>query len=298
MICENMKNRKLNFRQVGVVLFFNILLWGCNSDDNVNEPDPVEERIKVTMDLPAGEADWSSTELVWSEEFDGSGNLDRDLWVFDSRNTSNPDIADQLQDYRKENVKLSGGTLKIYATKEAGSYYSARLSGKYAFKYGRIEISAKLPEHEKPGIWAKLALIGDNINIVGWPQCGEIDIMEYLSRNPDEFNVFAHSSTNYDRNDPLLGATGLLESIEEEFHAYGILWTDKYIKFYIDDPNNIIYVLNRPSSSTEENWPFDQPFFLVVDMVIGGKHAGAEGVDDALFPAIMEIDYIRVYHLD
>ena len=292
-----MENIKLKFRQVGVVLLFNVLLLGCKSDDNINEPLPAEERTKVTMNLPSGEPDWSSTELAWSEEFNESKNLDN-IWVFESKNNTNPDVADQLQDYREENVKLGGGTLKIYATKEAGAYYSARLSGKYAFKYGRIEISAKLPEQEKPGIWAKLALIGDNINLVGWPQCGEIDIMEYLSHNPDEFNVFAHSSANYTRNDPLIGTTGFLESIEEDFHAYGILWTDKYIKFYIDDPDNVIYVLNHPSSSTEENWPFDQAFFPVVDMVIGGKDAGAEGVDNSLFPAIMEIDYIRVYHLD
>jgi beta-glucanase (GH16 family) len=248
------------------------------------------------MEAPgSSDIDWNNVELVWSEEFSASSILD-DIWVFEPRNTTNPDIADQLQIYRKENVSLSGGTLKIYAKEKAGVYTSARLNSKYAFQYGRIEISVKLPEQEKEGIWAKLALIGNNENTVGWPQCGEIDLMEYFSYKPNETYINVHSSANNAMNGTLITANNYLESIEEEFHAYGILWTDNYIKFYIDDIDNIIYTLNRPSSPTAENWPFDKPFYLLADLVIGGKHAGVEGVDDSLFPAIMEIDYIRVYH--
>jgi beta-glucanase (GH16 family) len=291
-----MKKGKFYFKEIGVVLILNLFLLGCSPKDDSNDPEPIPERTKITMETPgSGEIDWNNVELVWNEEFSASTILD-DIWVFESKNTTNPDIADQLQNYREENVSLSGGKLKISAKNEAGVYTSAKLSSKYAFKYGRIEIGAKLPEQEKKGIWAKMALIGDNENIVGWPACGEIDLMEYFSHKPNETYINVHSSANNALNGTLISANSHLESAEEEFHAYGILWTDKYIKFYIDDPDNIIYTLDRPSSPTDANWPFDKHFYLLADMVIGGRYGGAEGVDDSLFPAIMEIDYIRVYH--
>ena len=124
--------------------------------------------------------------------------------------------------------------------------------------------------------------------------------MEYLSYRPNEIYIIVHSSANDSANDPVNGplivAYKELETAEEEFHIYGLLWTNKYLKFYIDDPNNIIYTFHRPVVASEENWPFDQPFFLVADLVVGGQYGGVEGVDDSMFPATMEIDYIRVYH--
>lgn len=291
-----MKKNKFYLNGIAVALTLNLFLVGCSSTDESEEPVP--ERTKITMDTPINsetDINWNKAELVWNEEFNGSKTLE-DIWALEPKNTFNPDIADQLQDYREDNVRLSGGTIKIYAKKESGVYTSARLSSNYSFQYGRIEISAKLPEQEKKGIWAKLALIGENENTVGWPQCGEIDFMEYFSYKPNETFINVHSGANNVMNGTLISANNPLESVEEEFHAYGILWTDKYIKFYIDNPDNIIYTLNRPSPATEANWPFDNHFYLLADMVIGGKYAGAEGVDDSLFPAIMEIDYIRVYH--
>lgn len=291
-----MKKSKFYFKEIAVAIISIFVLAGCSSDDDSKDPDPVQDRTKITMDIPDnGEIDWNNVKMVWNEEFNSTANLD-DIWVFESRNTTNPDIADQLQDYRKENAMLSGGTMKLSAIKKDGIYTSARLNGKYAYKYGRIEISAKLPEQEKEGIWAKLALIGENVNIVGWPKAGEIDIMEYFSFMPNQTFINVHTKVNNAENGTLISANNQLESVEEEFHAYGILWTDTYIKFYVDEPDNIIHTLNRPSTPTEENWPFDQHYYLLVDMVIGGRYAGAQGVDDSLFPAIMELDYIRVYH--
>ena len=290
-----MKKSKTYFNEVVIVLILNLFLLGCSTTDDSTDPEPIPERTKITMEISANsEIDWNNVDLVWSEEF--KSTLLDNIWVFEPKNNTNPDIADQLQNYREENVRVSGGTLKIYAEKNAGVYTSARLSGRYAFKYGRIEISAKLPEQEKEGIWSKLALIGDNENIVSWPQCGEIDILEYFSYMPNETYINLHSGANNAMNGTLISANNYLESAEEEFHAYGILWTDMYIKFYIDDPDNIVYSINRPSSPTDANWPYDKPFYLLVDMVIGGKYGGADGVDDSLFPAIMEIDYIHVYH--
>ena len=291
-----MKKSKFYFNELVAVLILNFFLLGCSTTDDSSDVEPVPERIKITMEAPGNrDIDWNNVKLVWNEEFNESTILG-DIWAFEPKNMANPDIADQLQIYREENVISSGGILKIYA-KKSKIYTSARISSKYAFKYGRIEISAKLPEQEKNGIWSKLALIGDNENIVGWPQCGEIDVMEYFSFKPNKTFINVHNNVHNVRNGTLISANTYIETAEEEFHAYGILWTDKYIKFYLDDPDNIIYTLNRPTAPTEMNWPFDKPFYLLIDMVIGGKYGGAEGVDDSLFPAIMEIDYIRVYHI-
>lgn len=291
--------KKSNFYfKVIIVAAVHMLLVGCSSnDDDSGEPEPVQERTKVTMDIPAdGDVDWNNVELVWKEEFDGSTKLD-DLWFFESKDPNNPNTVNERQVYRKENVEISGGTMKMYAKEEAGVYTSARVNSKYAFQYGRIEISAKLPKQETRGIWAKMALLGDNINIVGWPQAGEIDIIEYFTNIPNTIYHAIHSTTNNSENETLISTSYDLESPDGEFHTYGILWTDRYIKFYIDNPENITYSFLRPSSPTEENWPFDKPFYLLTGMVIGGQYGG-EGVDASLFPASMEIDYIRVYHLE
>jgi beta-glucanase (GH16 family) len=149
---------------------------------------------------------------------------------------------------------------------------------------------------EKNGIWSKLGLLGDNRDVVGYPNCGEIDIMEYFSSLPNAYYVVVHSAANNEKNANTIISSNALEEVEEDFHAYGILWTNNYIKFYIDDPENIIFTLDRPSDATEYNWPFDQPFYFLTEMVVGGRFAGAQGVDDSMFPAVMDIDYVRVYH--
>ncbi|PRX39830.1 glycoside hydrolase family 16 protein [Salegentibacter salegens] len=291
-----MKKNKFYFNLSLPTLIFCLFLLSCSSTDDSPEAENGSKKDK-TMEIPNEDnIDWEDVVLVWAEEYN-EPVLSTDIWFFESKNTTNPDVTDQLQIYQEENATLDEGTLKINARKNDGVYTSARLSSHYTFKYGRIEISAKLPEQEKKGIWAKFALFGENIETVGWPEAGEIDMMEYFSHKPNETYINVHTAINNTKNGTLISANNYLETVEEEFHAYGILWTDQYIKFYVDDPDKVIYTLNKPSSPTEENWPFDNSFYFLIDMVIGGRYGGAEGVDDSLFPAVMEIDYIRVYHL-
>ena len=295
---------KKKFYFIGVVIaaIFNLCCLGCSTTDESISPDSEIERTKIIMDIPttSGDIDWNRAKLVWSENFDDPTALGYN-WVFE-KNSDNPGVSDQLQSYQQDNVEVNDGTLKIYAKKvgagqDKGDYTSARISSKFAFKYGRIEISAKLPGKEKRGIWAKASLFGDNIDIVGYPKCGEMDLMEYLSYQPNKTYIIVHSKVSNDSTGNLISASTDLETAEEEFHAYGILWTDKYIKFYVDDIQNIIYTLNKPSAATEENWPFDQPFYMLADVVVGGRFGGAEGVDDSMFPTALEIRYFRVYHI-
>lgn len=298
-----MMKKRLKFIRILLAATLCLIILSCSSKDDVIVDTVSTERTKIIMEIPTQDNldnyNWNKATLVWSQEFDPNFSL-KENWVFEN-NYVNPDKADQLQTYTQENVEVSNGILKIYAKKiglghAKGDYTSSRISGKSAFKYGRIEIRAKLPEGEKNGIWSKLALIGDNENIVGWPDCGELDLMEYLSYKPNETYILVHTAANNVNNANLISKRNTLETAEEEFHAYGILWTRDRIKFYIDDTENIIYTLNRPSNATESNWPFDEPFYILIDMVVGGRYSGFEGVDDTIFPAVMEIDYIRVYH--
>src|SRR5690606_27642033 len=177
-----MKNNRFYINEILVAFLLSFFFLGWSSKDDSDDSGSVVERTIRKMDIPEI-IDWNNVEVVWREEFSGSAKID-DIWYFEPKNTTNPDVADQLQTYSDKTVSISGGTLKITAQREGGNYYSARVNSKYAFEYGRIEISAKLPGKEKRGLWAKMALIGNNKNSVGWPQAGEIDFMEYFSYKP------------------------------------------------------------------------------------------------------------------
>jgi beta-glucanase (GH16 family) len=165
--------------------------------------------------------------------------------------------------------------------------------------YGKLEISARIPEHKGNGIWPALWMLGDNIGTAGWPTCGEIDIMEYVSYAPNETHFSIHSMANNHKIGTQITSGPLpLATIEEEFHIYGFLWTDQYLKFYIDNPKNIKLVFTKPIDASQENWPFAQPFYFLMNIAVGGDWGGAKGVDDSIFPATMEVDYVRVYQVD
>lgn len=292
--------KKLTFNRFLLVVTISYSLMGCDSPDDSANDETFIERTKITMSMSTTneDIDWNNTELVWSDEFNNTKSFE-EKWIFE-KNLNDSNVADQLQIYLKENVEVNGGKLKIYAKKEGpgqkkGDYTSARISSKYAFQYGQIEIRAKLPAGEKSGLWSQIALVGENGS---YPQNGLINIMEYFSYKPNEIFITVHSAANNANNANLISGNIAIETAEEEFHNYGILWTNNYIKFYLDDPKNIFYVLDRPSDANDFNWPFDKPFYLITGMVVGGEHAGFEGVDDSLFPAVMEIDYIKVFHAD
>ena len=245
---------------------------------------------------------WDETELVWQDEFNGN-SLSDDKWLFETYKSGFFENITELQDNVSEDVtEVSDGTLKIFAKKigvgqNPSDYISARLNGKFTFKYGRLEVRAKLPKNHGPGIMARLWMLGNNIGSVGFPECGEIDFMNYYSYLPDEYYNTTYTSAFIKENgQPATSGAIALPSIDEEFHTYGLLFTDEYLKLYRDDINNITFVYNKPINANNSNWPFGQPFYFILNMVVGGEFAGVEGVDDSIFPSVMEIDYVRVYH--
>jgi beta-glucanase (GH16 family) len=226
--------------------------------------------------------------LVWSEEFDTPGAPNSSKWGYDLGN-NNGWGNNELEYYtnRPENVIVTGGVLKINAIKEnymGSAYTSARLltKDKFSFKYGKVEVRAKLPAGI--GTWPAIWMLGSSIATTPWPACGEIDIMEHRGRELNK--IFAtlhhpgHSGGNGD------GGTVTIANASTEFHKYSLEWTATSLKFAVDD--QVFYTFaNTPSL------PFNANFFIILNLAIGGNFTGA--VDPALTGATMEVDYVRVY---
>ncbi len=246
---------------------------------------------------------WDKAQLVWSDEFDGS-EVDTSKWTFETgaRGWGN----NEWQDYKPlehGNATVSDGMLHITAKLEGegqniGDYTSARMNSTESFTYGRMEARAKIPDYKGKGIWPAIWMLGTNIGEIGWPNSGEIDIMEYVSYNPDSVVFSIHSVAN-NHKDGTQVSTGFvgLPTAEEEFHNYGILWDEESLSFYIDDIDNVVLTFDRPEEYDQNNWPFDKPFYFLLNIAVGGDWGGLMGVDDSIFPATMDIDYIRVWQL-
>jgi beta-glucanase (GH16 family) len=233
--------------------------------------------------------------LIWSDEFN-EVSVDRDNWIYETGATGWGN--NELQNYtRGANSKLMDGKLVITARKvndetSVGSYTSSRMvtMGRQEFLYGRIEIRAKLPSGR--GIWPALWMLGRNINSVGWPACGEMDIMEYVGYQPNFIHATVHTPSGFGANGN--GSHKYLPTCEEDFHVYGLIWDEEALVFYTDIPENITHTY-APPSKTPQNWPFDQPHFFIMNIAVGGDWGGLEGIDNSIFPQTMEVDYVRVY---
>ncbi len=284
------------------IAIFTFLFTSCAKSE---QGDPVvlpEENIDppVVVDVYALDY-WEKAVLVWGDDFDGAA-ISTDNWSFETG--ANGWGNNELQNYvANDNAEVSNGTLKIIAKLNddpqiPGRYTSTRLNSKQAFKHGRMEIRAKIPDHKGNGIWPAIWMLGNNIQTAGWPACGEIDIMEYVSFDPNKTHFSIHSTANNHLNGTqITSGPILLETIEEEFHNYGVLWTDKYLRFYIDDIDNVKLTFTRPTISNIDSWPFSNPFYFLLNIAVGGNWGGLQGVDDSIFPAIMEVDYVRVYQV-
>jgi beta-glucanase (GH16 family) len=246
---------------------------------------------------------WENAKLVWSDEFEGE-SIDTTKWVFErgAHGWGN----NEWQDYKPldhGNATVSDGKLHITVKLEGegqqvGDYTSARMNSTESFTYGRMEVRAKIPDYEGEGIWPAIWMLGENIDEIGWPNSGEIDIMEYVSYNPDSVVFSIHSVANNHRDGTQVSSDFVsLPTIEEEFHNYGILWEEEVLHFYIDEVDNVVLSFERPEQYNQDNWPFDKPFYFLMNIAVGGDWGGLEGVDDSIFPATMDIEYVRVWQL-
>lgn len=236
--------------------------------------------------------------LVWADEFDVEGAVDSTKWMYDTKGNAWNWGNNELQYYTDKegnNAWVEKGVLKIEARLDSMGgkrYTSARLKtqGKASFTYGRFEIRAKLPSGR--GIWPAIWMLSDSIETKGWPLSGEIDIMEHVGYQPDSIYGTIHSETyNHLKKTEKTKAIYLADPYTE-FHVYGIEWSKEKIDFFVD---GVIYNTVINEGLTEKEWPFDHSFYLLLNVAVGGNWGGKMGIDDSIFPAVMEVDYVRVY---
>ncbi len=233
-------------------------------------------------------------DLVWSDEFDYKGLPDPNRWGYEVGFVRN----DELQYYteaRKENAYVQDGVLTITSRKEAyegAGYTSASVTTKEtaAWTYGRIEVRAKLPRGI--GMWPAIWSLGTNIDDVGWPACGEIDIMENVGFDPLMIHGTIHTAASEAADAATTGSSVPIPDVSKEFHVYAIEWFPDRIDFYVDDQRYYTY---QNDGTGVNAWPFDQPQYLILNAAIGGSWGGQYGVDDSIFPQTYQIDYVRVY---
>lgn len=228
--------------------------------------------------------------LIWSDEFNQNGAPDASKWGYDIGTGAGGWGNAELQYYtnRPENAVVRDGVLRITAIKEnfsGSAYTSARLltRGKFSFKYGKVEVRAKMPAGG--GTWPAAWMLGNNIGTVGWPNCGEIDILEHKGNEPNRIFGTLHYPGRFGGNPD--GSSRYITNATTEFHIYSVEWTVSSIRFFVDGQ---LYHTAANSSAL----PFNQEFFLLVNLAMGGTFGG--NVDPAFTSATYEIDYIRVFN--
>ncbi len=233
------------------------------------------------------------TDLVWQDEFDTDGAPADANWNYDIGRGSNGWGNNESQYYtnRTENVTVADGILKITARKEnfeGAEYTSARLKtqDKFDFTYGRVDIRAKLAGGG--GTWPALWMLGSNINTVGWPRCGEMDIMEYVGNKPGIVQSAIHTPSSSGNTVNVKSTT--ISNETDDFHVYSVIWSEGQISFLVDDVRFYTY---KPAVQDENTWPFDLSQFIIMNVAIGGTLGGS--IDPDFTESVMEIDYVRVY---
>jgi beta-glucanase (GH16 family) len=256
---------------------------------------------------PASTANKNYT-LIWHDEFDGINGSPPDpkKWTHDlgGGGWGNQELESYTN--RVENARIENGNLVITARKEdyegsdhiAREYTSARLKtqGLFSQAYGRFEARIRIPSGQ--GMWPAFWMLGDNISSVGWPKCGEIDIMENIGKEPGLVHGSVHGPMTTG------GATDLTSTVSlstgkdfaSTFHLYAVEWEPDVVRFYLDETLYATYTASSVAAtpSTAGSWVFDHPFFLILNVAVGGSWPGPPDATTS-FPQTMLVDYVRVY---
>ena len=256
---------------------------------------------------PLGAVDWR---LVWSDEFNGSGVPDASKWAHEEGFLRNSEAQIYTKN-RPENVRVENGLLIIEARKEqfqnpffvegskgdkerqkTAEFTSGSLTteGKASWTRGRVEVRAKLPAGRVtwPAIW----MLGANCEKVVWPKCGEIDIMEHVGYDPGVVHANIHTQSYNHVKKTNKGDKVVVDNPSGAFHVYAVEWSAERMEFFVDNQKYFTYINPKTGVKT---WPFNRPFYLILNIAIGGSWGGQKGIDDSVFPQRMEVDYVRVY---
>lgn len=268
----------ISFRPTGLVLLLLILAAGflfgiCKSQRSLLAP----------------------AQPIWSDEFDYEGYPDSSRWGYDLGGHGWGNKEMQLYTQSLSNARVEDGILIIEAHQIASSdttYTSARLvtRGRQTWNRGRIEVRAKLPTGR--GVWPAIWMLGEDIREVGWPLCGEIDIMENVGYNPDTLHATVHTKSFNHVAGTQRSSRIYKAGIHDHFHVYSLDWRSDKLVIGVDGQD---YFSFSKLDSSRASWPFDVPHYLLLNVAVGGAWGGKFGVDSTDWPRRMEVDWVRVY---
>ena len=303
------------FQLISLLLLLLISCGGSTSDVNDTTLSNSGNYNNTTPNNPTQSYTFNN-ELVWSDEFDQDGPVSQDKWNVETIPPNNGSWWNgELQFYtdKEDNIRVEEGLLKItakYESYEGKNYTSARINtqDKFEFIYGRVEMRAKLPNWE--GMWPAFWLLGANIDEIGWPNCGELDILEHgdyvkdsKSNDPGLISSVVHyGPQDYSRQttnvpgkiffdtgqERFIRSEKIIEKPFEEYHTYSMQWSPDKIQFFIDEELHLEFPMQSQHS------PFDKPFFLLLNLAVGG-HWTDGYVASGFTEATYKIDYVRVY---
>ena len=243
----------------------------------------------------------NNRELVWSDEFETDGVPDSSKWDYDLGDGCPNNCGwgnNELQFYTRDpkNVRVVGGRLIVEARQDSSAgkgFTSAKIVSrkKGDWLYGRFEIKAKLPRGK--GTWPAIWMLPSDWKYGGWPSSGEIDIMEHVGYDPGVIHGTVHTESYNHIKGTQKGEKITMADAQDDFHVYAIDWTVDKIDFYIDD--TAYYTVVRDPKEDYKGWPFDQRFYLIMNIAVGGNWGGAQGIDPSIWPQKMEVDYVRIY---
>ena len=275
------------------LLYLLLILFSCN-----------EEQSKYTDqgDISTLSENW---ELLWSDEFNYE---ELDLTKWNKLNWKPGWVNNELQAYtdRDTNIFLENGHLVLQGNIEPGysgtdyvgnnyvaDYTSGRVNtdDKFSTTYGRFDIKAKLPAGK--GSWPAIWMLGESISSIGWPQCGEIDIMEHVGYDLGLVHGSIHTQDYNHMYGTQKSGSKYVDDVTDAFHVYSLEWSPFYLRYLID--NEPFFFVYNDSNGDFGKWPFNDPHYLILNLAIGGDWGGVQGVSASAFPMKMYIDYVRVY---
>jgi beta-glucanase (GH16 family) len=300
---QNIQSMKLS-----TILFLSsicLLFVGCKADGSDVETSSVAPSVTPpATSAPAGAAPADTEgyvpagyQLVWSDEFN-EGTMPSDKnWGYQSG--GHGWTAKELQHYQEadpDNVGVADGLLRITALAEKtkrNAFTSTRLvsKGKAMFEEGYFEVRAKFPPGE--GIRSAFWMVGDTVSKVGWPNAGEIDLVEHYGKFPTVVGCAVQTPLNYWSKKTQLGGSKIVKTAESEFHVYGCLWTKEKLTFTVD--GEVYWTYDAVSLTGKLSYPFKWPFYMIANVSVGGIRGPGGALSPDIFPASMYIDYVRVY---
>ncbi|MBD8488026.1 glycoside hydrolase family 16 protein [Echinicola sp. CAU 1574] len=274
-----------------VYLFIGLLPLSC-----AGQSEPVNPNIPPP--IPIKDLGWEFEDhAIWKDEFDYTGLPDPQKWGYDLGGDGWGNNELQFYTNNLSNAEVKDGVLTITARKEereGNRFTSARLVSKNKgdFLYGRFEVKARLPVGK--GTWPAIWMLPTDWEYGGWPESGEIDIMEHVGYDQDRVHITVHTESYNHKKGTQVGKNKLVNHASQAFHLYRVDWTPYAIRGYIDD--KLLFTFTNEGSGYA-SWPFDKKFHLLLNLAIGGDWGGTEGIDETIFPATFKIDYVRVYKM-